>query len=468
VRAIDAFASFLGRTPVVADLESQRIAECLVWFAPHHGAGRTTWLRNTLTRLTQLVTESGVFRFYTAAISRRDMLQIVQRKQAEHRKNAPHVHVRRYYIEVFRPESLAGRNEKYVAQYESAIELLCQYLRRDDQMFVDRINEHLVEAFAAWAVATGYQPITITKYKMIIRRVLRHARPDEFPKRPGQWPRDKQPHAVPVDAEGTIWHFFQRTYVTERLLGRSANGRELMETGIRSLCRFAGGGVRIWDLTDELLSEWGADLLARGLSPVTINGRPSKIESIWRHARRNKLVHEDPCGYRIPQRANIPDAWSLEDLARLIVATHDRVFDRQMRNRVHVGSYFRALILVAYETGVRRDDLLKLRRADILADGSITIVMNKTGQVITRAVRPVTMIAINAAFPPERELIFPGLGHTRTYHQLFRRLLQVAGLPSSRRNKLRSCVGRPLRTWNEFCRARHQRCWVTARPKWPG
>lgn len=436
VRAIDAFASFLGRTPVVSDLETQRIAECLVWFAPHHGAGRTTWLRNTLTRLMQLATESGVFRFYTAALSRRDILQAVKRKQTEHRVDAPHVHVRRYYREVFRPAALEGRNAKYVAQYEAAVELLCQYLRREEQMYVDHINEHHIEAFAVWAVATGYQPITITKYKMIVRRILRHARPDDFAKRPGQWARDKQPHAVPVDAEGTVWHFFQRTYVTERLLGRSAKGREVMETAIRSLCAFAGGGVRIWDLTDELLSEWGADMLARGLSPVTINGRRSQIERIWRHARRKKLVAEDPCTYRIPQRANIPDAWCLEDLSSLIAATSCQTFDHPMRNGVHVGRYFKALILTAYDTGFRRGDLLALRRSDVQANGMITIVMNKTGLPTTRAVRPATLAAISATFPPDRELIFPGLGHTRTYHKLFRRLLQVAGLPCGGRNQL--------------------------------
>jgi integrase len=368
---------------------------------------------------------------YTAAVSRHDVLK-ASKKTKEEFNPAAQVHLRTYFREVFKPAELVGKNEKYVSQYETAIELLLQFLRRGDRAYVNRLNEHHIEAFILWAKSKGYADITLTKYKMTLRRVLRHARPNDFLKRTGTHAREKHPHQIPIDAEGTIWRFFQRVYRAERLLGKGDRSRLDYEYTIRKLCQHVGGGVSVFDLTDELLSNWSYAMLKQDMALASIDGHLARIRALWRHARRKKLLAEDPITHRLPRLRKIPDAWSLEELAQLIEATSDRSFDCTMRNGIHLGKLLRAMILTTYDTGFRRGDILALRKVDMRADGVIVIVMQKTGEHITRAVRPETMEAIHATLPPERELLFPWVRHISNLAKTFRQLLKVAKLPGGR------------------------------------
>lgn len=92
--------------------------------------------------------------------------------------------------------------------------------------------------------------------------------------------------------------------------------------------------------------------------------------------------------------------------AQLIEGTHHVDLQAKLPTGAAAGVFLRALLLTACYTGFRRGDLFSLRKTDLRRDGVVTIIQSKTGQPLTRAVRPETMTALRAADVPG-ELLLP-------------------------------------------------------------
>lgn len=103
-----------------------------------------------------------------------------------------------------------------------------------------------------------------------------------------------------------------------------------------------------------------------------------------------KKLDEPP----IPVKANFPPvvAWTMEELQRLLV-TASNLKGRINRNGCPLAAFWRAWILVGYETGVRFSDIHNLR-CDQLHDSRLYIVHHKTGQPAGKILSPACVKAL--------------------------------------------------------------------------
>lgn len=91
------------------------------------------------------------------------------------------------------------------------------------------------------------------------------------------------------------------------------------------------------------------------------------------------------------------------------------------------GPLMAALLRVSYLTGLRTNELLAIRTADVQG-GQLVVRRQKTGQVLRMTVRENVLEAIAAMEPGQRELLFPI--EPRSYYRLFCQVAKNAGLKS--------------------------------------
>ena len=92
--------------------------------------------------------------------------------------------------------------------------------------------------------------------------------------------------------------------------------------------------------------------------------------------------------------------------------------------------YFRVLIMIAYDTGLRRCDLLRITREQIDADGRFVLVQRKTKWPVLCQVGQDTLQAIDASLLYPRKCIFGGVNIGFIGEQ-FRAIVKAAGLKGS-------------------------------------
>jgi integrase len=158
-----------------------------------------------------------------------------------------------------------------------------------------------------------------------------------------------------------------------------------------------GRAATIVDLTDLAVSGWLAALESTA-APWTRTGHRTRILGLWRFAARRKLCEPPGEVRREPAPEPMPEAWTAEEVRRLVAAC-DWLNDRAR-------AYFRALILAAYESGLRRGDLRSLDRNQIKADGVIAVRMHKTSVPHVVCVRPETAVEI-LSLPGQKPLACP-------------------------------------------------------------
>jgi integrase len=109
----------------------------------------------------------------------------------------------------------------------------------------------------------------------------------------------------------------------------------------------------------------------------------------------------------------LPIAWTIAELRAILAACQlvPGVFRRTGARRA---AYLVALVLAAYESGLRRSDLWGLTRGQIRPDGTIVLRQRKTGAPHQPRLRPETA-ALVLALPGDRPLACPESKPTRFY-----------------------------------------------------
>jgi len=130
---------------------------------------------------------------------------------------------------------------------------------------------------------------------------------------------------------------------------------------------FIGHDCTTADLSSEPINRWIAWMLER-YAPKSARGFRGDLLSLWRFAADRDLCPY-PARIRVVHLPRpIPVAWTLDEVRRLVAAC---VGQRH-------GDYLSLLWTVAYETGLRRGDLLSLDVSQIAPDGTIRAMQHKT------------------------------------------------------------------------------------------
>ena len=169
---------------------------------------------------------------------------------------------------------------------------------------------------------------------------------------------------------------------------------------------FIGTPAECKDLTAPRLNEFVAHLQTK-LTNTTAGNYRRALCRVWNYLTESEgLASYEIRRLRRPKAEEQPVfAWSLAEL-RMLLASCDRI-DRKLRMGLPVRDYFRALLLAAYDTGLRPSDLF-LSRWDQFsrAKRCILLVQHKTRKPHIVFLSDETVAAIEA-IRGERERIFP-------------------------------------------------------------
>ncbi len=173
-------------------------------------------------------------------------------------------------------------------------------------------------------------------------------------------------------------------------------------------------------------------------SPSTARNSRRHILAIWQHAARLGCCEPPP---EIPQvlgLAHDPMAWTIDQMRALLQAA--RNYPHRMPDGTSKGDYFACCLLVAWDTGLRRSDIWRLRKADVRENGLLLVAQGKTKQMIFCQFSPGTLKTWNqlAASKRETEAVLAWPFSDDYWADCWRRIARWAG----------------LRPWKTFARIR--------------
>lgn len=209
-------------------------------------------------------------------------------------------------------------------------------------------------------------------------------------------------------------------YATRRGL-RSNTVTQLRDT-LRVFGRFVGSPEPATaELRAETVNRF-ADWLAMRVRPHTVRDRINNLRLLARAARLPDAGEIRTV--RVPEL--VVRAFSPDDMRRLLDAT------ARLRGHFPCGvlrrEWWRAHLLVKWDTGLRVSDMLALRWSDLRPNLTLCITQRKTSDVILRSVGPQAWSALTAIREPQREVCFPWHARREAYFKAFRRLVRLAGL----------------------------------------
>jgi integrase len=154
--------------------------------------------------------------------------------------------------------------------------------------------------------------------------------------------------------------FFADVYRPLRLRGRSANTNRLYANTIRQYGLFLGHEATTNDLNDLSVARF-LEHRASCRSPYTSEKERSQLCSLWRCASDRRIVSDRPCVPQSPLPARVPQAWSVEELKRLLA--HATVAKGKIGD-VPAHVYWPALILCLWQCAERIGAILSVKKED--------------------------------------------------------------------------------------------------------
>jgi len=218
------------------------------------------------------------------------------------------------------------------------------------------------------------------------------------------------------------------------LTGISARTKQLYFFTLGSFSKFLNHEATLDDLTEVVVARFLADR-AKHVSPATVAKDRAQIRAIWEFSCRRELKSEWPTIRSVRVPLPLPDSWTIEEFSQLMFTIQS---ERGLIAGIPKRLYWKALLLVCYDTAERIGAVMQIKVADVSANSVLFRAdtrKNKTRDTI-RGLGQDTHNAIHAIRFPERDVLFPFPYKNINYiYRLFGDLLKRAGLPSNRRTK---------------------------------
>jgi integrase len=196
---------------------------------------------------------------------------------------------------------------------------------------------------------------------------------------------------------------------------------------IRLFERWAGRTIRLDELDELSVSAWLRDYSAT-VSRTTVRNKRTMLVAMWRNAADDGYV--DPPRRRIRSaRADIaaPVAWTLEEVATLRAAC--RKLPRRHRCGLTRADWWELAVCVAWDSGLRWGDLVRLRVDAIQPNGMAVVQQHKTRRLAVFCLSADTTRLLRRSLTlAPRELVCPWPATGETFRAQARRLVQKAGL----------------------------------------
>lgn len=210
---------------------------------------------------------------------------------------------------------------------------------------------------------------------------------------------------------------------------------ELYGYTLRKFGEFLGHEATFADLDELLVARFLAKRV-RERAPATAAKDRAQLRALWEFAARRKLVDTWPTIQRVNVPERTPEAWLTEEMQKIVASAMQETTDY---DGIPASLWWRALVLLAYESGERATALLSLRWRNFRGTSVLFEAETRKGKRrdISREISVETadaMLAIRGDRSLE-DLVFPW-PRAKTY--VWDRLgiiLERAGLPHGRRDK---------------------------------
>ena len=225
--------------------------------------------------------------------------------------------------------------------------------------------------------------------------------------------------------------FFESTYRPLRLRGRSENTLRLYGCVIRQFGKWLERPATVEDVGDELLLAAFLEHRSIRHSPWTVEKERSQLLAMARLAFERRLLERMPSCPPTPPPHRTPTSWSADDLLRLYRAA---VAVQGFVGGVPAGTWWLAVISLAYESGERIGALLRCQQSDLRGD-TLTVPADarkgrRTDRVITLSSETVEILA-RARASGRPELLWWPLNRPYLWLRL-KVILTTAGLAGRR------------------------------------
>lgn len=233
-----------------------------------------------------------------------------------------------------------------------------------------------------------------------------------------------------MDTSLTLREFLRDYYAP--LKGIAERTCVLYELTIRPFSEFLGRDATLSDLTEINVARFLSDRLRKRAAATAQKDR-AQLRAMWEFAARKGMVTTWPTIKRIVVPDRVPEAWFTTDMVSILRAA---AAEPGLVSGVPASKFWRALILLGYETGERVGGLLSLRWQDVSERGVIFRAEGRKGRRrdLYSEISPECYKAI-CEIRTLHDLVFPW---DKAYTYLWRRLgeiLKRAGLPADRRCK---------------------------------
>ena len=173
---------------------------------------------------------------------------------------------------------------------------------------------------------------------------------------------------------------------------------------------------------------------SREVSPASVAKDRAQLVALWNFAAKRGLVDRWPEVRRVTVAERVPEAWTIEQFRRLLAAA---ALEQTTIAGVPARHWWRALLLLAYDTGERVAALRALRWEDVRDDDVIFRAETRKGgrRDISRPFGDSTGLALGEIREPLRDLVFPWDRHPSYLWGRLGIILKRAGLPHDRRCK---------------------------------
>ena len=230
--------------------------------------------------------------------------------------------------------------------------------------------------------------------------------------------------------------FLQRTYVPSH--GISEKAAKQMAVAVRAFERYLDRPPLLEDLTEIQVRDFLA-AYGDGRAAATVNSKRRDLLSLWQAAAADDLITE-PNRRRVPRRKQpkrIPEAWTLEELARLLRRLAELDYEIAGTG-IPAAAYWTSIVLAVFASGCRISALRSTTSADcdLAADPAYIVVraeFQKTGEDRIYPLTPEAARAIGLHFDPNRELVWPWPFSPEYFWKRFRGYVTEAGLMPTRR-----------------------------------
>lgn len=245
------------------------------------------------------------------------------------------------------------------------------------------------------------------------------------------------------------------------LRGVSARTEKLYRYTIHAFGEHLGRPATVDDLEELTVARFLSARL-RDKAVATAAKDRTQLRALWEFASRRNLTTRWPQirPIRVPER--VPRCWLTEEMQRLLAAASDR---QGTISGVPAAAWWRAALLVCYDTGERCAALLSLEWRDVTPAGVTFRAEGRKGQRrdIYRQISPETFAAIEAIRGPRLRVFDWDRAATSLWSHLGK-ILEAAGLPNDRYSKFH-CIRKTTASYAAAAGLDAQRLLDHASPK---